>query len=98
MITIFRSRLRPEHADEYVQVAERIHQLAETMPGFVAIKTFSADDGERVSIVEFSSAEAHNAWRDHPEHRQAQRLGRERFYAEYHIQVCEVRRRSEFVS
>jgi hypothetical protein len=28
-------------------------------------------------------------WREHPEHRVAQRAGRDHFYAEYSIQVCE---------
>ena len=89
ILTVFRSRLRPEHLDEYHAVAERIHALAMSMTGFVSIKTFAADDGERVSIVEFATRQAHDAWRDHPEHVEAQRLGREKFYSEYSIQVCE---------
>lgn len=58
------------------------------MPGFVAFKNFTAPDGERVSIIEFESEETHDAQRDHPEHRVAQKLGREKFYAEFKIQVC----------
>lgn len=96
ILTIFRSRLRPEHLDEYGEAAERIHALAVTMPGFVSIKTFTADDGERVSIVEFATREAHDAWRRHPEHVEAQRLGRERFYSEFSIQVCEPLRQRRF--
>jgi heme-degrading monooxygenase HmoA len=96
ILTIFRSRLRPEHLDEYGEVAERIHALAVTMPGFVSIKTFTAEDGERVSIVEFATREAHDAWHRHPEHVEAQRLGRERFYSEFSIQVCEVARQRSF--
>jgi heme-degrading monooxygenase HmoA len=92
IITIFRSRLRPEHIEEYERLAPRIEALARSMPGFVSIKGFTAGDGERVSIVEFDSEERHNAWRNHPEHREAQRLGREKFYSEFHIQVCRVER------
>ena len=88
MITLFRSRLRPEAREEYERWAARMLALASAMPGFVAIKSFAAEDGERVSIVEFDSEAAHTAWREHPEHREAQRLGRERFYAEFRIQVC----------
>jgi heme-degrading monooxygenase HmoA len=62
------------------------------MPGFISIKTFDAADGERVSIVEFESEETHNAWRKHPEHLEAQLLGRKRFYSEFQIQVCKVER------
>jgi heme-degrading monooxygenase HmoA len=92
IVTIFRSRLRPEHQDQYQAMAARMHALAETMPGFVSIKTFSAPDGERVSIVEFASEAQHNAWREHPKHREAQTLGRELFYSEFRIQVCRVER------
>ena len=52
---------------------------AEGMPGFVSFKTFRADDGERVSVIEFASEEALRAWREHPEHRKAQELGRATF-------------------
>src|SRR6478672_13345284 len=95
VITIFRSRLRAEHLEEYVRVAARIDQLAHQMPGFRSIKTFQAPDGERVSIVEFDSEEAHQAWRRHPEHQEAQKLGRELFYSEFQIQVCRVERAYE---
>jgi heme-degrading monooxygenase HmoA len=95
IITIFRSRLRPEHQEAYHQMASRMDDLAQKMPGFVSIKTFAAPDGERVSIVEFESEATHNAWRNHPEHREAQRLGREMFYSEFKIQVCTVDRAYE---
>jgi heme-degrading monooxygenase HmoA len=96
IVTIFRSRLRPEHADEYGRVADRIHELATRQPGFVSIKPYTAADGERVSIVTFETWETHDAWRDHPEHREAQRLGREKFYSEYSIEVGEIDRQYRF--
>jgi heme-degrading monooxygenase HmoA len=92
VLTVFRSRLRPEHVEEYNRWAARIHDLAMQQPGFMSIKTFTAEDGERVSLVEFDSEDTHEAWRNHAEHLQAQALGRERFYAEFRIQVCSVTR------
>lgn len=59
------------------------------MPGLVDVKSFTADDGERVTLVTFSDAEAQRAWREHADHRLAQEAGRDRFYAEYSIQVCD---------
>jgi heme-degrading monooxygenase HmoA len=96
VVTIFRSRLRPEHPEEYLRVAARMHDLAQTMPGFISFKTFTAADGERVSLVEFESEETHNAWRSHAEHRLAQQLGREKCYSEFRIQVCRVVREYQF--
>jgi heme-degrading monooxygenase HmoA len=89
VITIFRSRLRQENQEQYAHWAEKIHNLAVTMPGFISIKTFTAEDGERVSIVEFESEEALRHWREQTDHRQAQELGRKLFYSEYRIQVCQ---------
>jgi heme-degrading monooxygenase HmoA len=90
VVTIFRSRLDPEQAAPYYEMAGRIRMLAECMPGFISFKTFGAEDGERVSIIEFESEEALRAWREHPEHRKAQELGRTVFYADFQIQVCSI--------
>lgn len=88
VVIVFRSRLRDGVGEAYGPVAARMQELASRAPGFVSIKTFTAEDGERVSIVEFDSADDAIAWRKDPEHLEAQRLGRERFYEAYRIQVC----------
>ena len=90
ILTVFRNRLRPEHRDDYSATSERMTVLARAMPGFVDAKTFTADDGERVTIGTFADLDSERAWRDHPEHREAQRAGIDRFYAEYSITVATV--------
>lgn len=98
IVTIFRSRLRDDKNEKYFKTAERMEELAKEMPGFVSFKTFKSGDGERVSIVEFEDTESQKAWRNHPEHLQAQRLGREEFYSEYRIQVLENPRETIFLA
>jgi heme-degrading monooxygenase HmoA len=95
-VIVFRSRLRPEARAEYERRGAEIYELGIAMPGFIAIKDFIADDGERVAIVEFDTAEHLAAWRDHAEHRVAQQQGRDRFYSQYSIQVCKVERSASF--
>lgn len=90
VLTVFRSRLRPGVEAEYGPLAQQLEALARAMDGFVDFKTFTAADGERVSVVIFADSDAHDAWRNHPRHREAQRAGRERLYASYHISVCTV--------
>jgi heme-degrading monooxygenase HmoA len=90
MVTVFRSRLRADADDEYARTAAEMERYAREVPGFVDFKQFVADDGERVSLVTFASRAAHDAWRDDPRHRAAQQRGREHWYAEYRIQVCEL--------
>ena len=67
-----------------------------TMPGYVAHKAFAAEDGERVTLVEFESEEVIAAWRMHPEHVEAQRKGRSKFHSEFRLTVCEVLREQRF--
>jgi len=96
IITVFRSRLRPGVRDEYVALVERMNEIAKTMPGYISHKGFFADDGERVTIVEFEHEEGMRAWRSNKEHQAAQKLARERFYNEYSVQVCTLDRESKF--
>ena len=96
VLTVFRSRLRPEHADEFRELAVRMLELAESMPGFISYKVYTSEDGERASIIEFESPEHLRAWREHPEHREAQKIGRERFYESYTLHVAEPTRESRF--
>jgi len=89
VVTVFRSRLRPDAAARgYQQLASDMESLARSMPGFVDFKSFSAPDGERVSVITFDSIAHQHAWRLHPEHVAAQQRGREDFYDEYEIAVC----------
>lgn len=96
MLILFRSRLRDENDPEYETLAPRMLELARSMPGFVSFKAFSASDGERVSIIEFESEDTLKAWREHPEHRNAQERGRNSLYSEYSLQVCRPLRESRF--
>ena len=90
VVTVFRNRLREDAVGEYRDMAGEMSALARTMPGYVEHKAFTADDGERVTIVTFADRASHDAWRDHPDHRAAQAAGIDRFYAEYAIQVADV--------
>jgi heme-degrading monooxygenase HmoA len=86
VVTVFRSRLRPDAA-AYPEHAARIAELARTMPGYVEHKAFTAEDGERVTLVTFADRASHDAWGAHPQHREAQRAGVRDYYEEYSISV-----------
>ena len=96
VLSVFRSRLRRENAEEFQALADRMMKLAEAMPGFISYKVYSSDDGERCSIVEFDSHEQLLAWRNLADHRQAQQIGRERYYEEYTLHVADPVRESHF--
>ena len=96
VLTVFRSRLRPEAQEEYSTWASRMSELARSMPGYISHKSFTAPDGERVTLAEFDTEENMRAWSTHPEHQEAKKKGRAGFYSEYDIKVCTVVRAHVF--
>jgi heme-degrading monooxygenase HmoA len=93
IVTVFRSRVRPGvPMAELEAVGVRMYTLATSMPGFVSYSEYASADGEGVTIVEFESIEAQLAWRNHPEHLEAQRRGREQFFSSFRVTVCELLR------
>lgn len=87
VVTVFRSRRRPDTDDAYGPLAGAMLEAARSQPGFVDFATFESPDGDRVSLITFTSAEAQSAWRDDPAHRAAQQRGRDDLYEWYSIQV-----------
>ena len=96
LVAVFRTRVRPEVATEYQAEYERIWKIAKEQPGFISIRTYYSDEGDKVSIQEWESPEQLRAWRDHPVHLEAQRRGREEFYQDYTIYICDEPRKYEF--
>jgi heme-degrading monooxygenase HmoA len=98
MVVVFRARRTLEgEGPAYKEALDRMVKLARTMPGYISHKAYIADDGERLTLFEWASAETLRAWATHTEHVPTQQLGRDKFYTEYHLQVCELVRESRFV-
>jgi heme-degrading monooxygenase HmoA len=98
IVVVFRNRLRDGDPAAYAETGKRMEELARQQPGFVSLKTFTAADGERVTISEFESLSAVSAWRGQLEHLEAQRRGRAEFYAEYSLQTCDLIREAKFAA
>ena len=86
---LFELKKRPEaEVPEYRAMLARMEEIVTAMPGYISSEDFISEDGTRdLSIVRFESLEALEAWRTNPEHLEAQRLARERYFESYHIQV-----------
>ena len=97
VVVIFKTHLR-EGADSeaYAKTSRRMHELVEQIPGFISIKAYTGEDGEEIDLVRFANEEALRVWKEQPEHREAQRRGREEFYDRYSVQACKVVRDYEF--
>lgn len=97
VIVLIRTRMRPDaDPSAYEALNARMEALVATIPGYLGASGYVSDDGDEVAMIRFASQDALRVWREHPEHRAAQALGRSDFYAWYHIEVCEVVRAYEF--
>jgi heme-degrading monooxygenase HmoA len=90
ILAVLRSRLKPNIQDDYAPLSKRMSELAPTTAGYISHKGFVADDGERITIVEFESEEALETWRTHPEHVDAKRRSYREFYTDFSYQICSV--------
>lgn len=97
VIVLIRTEVRSDvDAPAYEQLNARMEALVKDIPGFLSAKGYRSDDGDEISIIRFESAEALRLWREQPEHREAQRRGKQGIYAAYDVEVCEVTRAYDF--
>ncbi|HEX3486601.1 MAG TPA: antibiotic biosynthesis monooxygenase [Micropepsaceae bacterium] len=97
VVIVFRARMKPGFNEaEIGEMGAHMYGLATKMPGFISYQDYAGSDGSNVTIVEFESHETLKAWREHPEHQVVQKAGRERFFSEYRITVCDMVRDYSF--
>lgn len=96
LVIVFRSKLTATAGDDYSQMAQAMAAHAKTFKGFVDMKAFKADDGERLTMVWWEDEETLRVWATDAKHRAAQALGREKWYEYYKIEVAQVMRASTF--
>ena len=97
IVVVFRAHRTAEGLGaEYSELLRRMAELAVEMPGYISHKAFVAEDGERLTLIEWESADALRAWATHPKHVLVKEIGRQKFYEDYRLQVCEVVRESTF--
>ena len=94
---MFRSRYREGYdRQEYERRSLRMDEIVNAMPGFLGGKTYSAEDGEDITVLRFDSLASLDEWRNQPEHLETQRRAREDFYEYYWVHVTETVREYEF--
>jgi len=96
IVVLFRSRLTGAAGEDYRATDAHLAERARSAEGFVDVKAYTAEDGERLTIVRWRDLETLKKWREDPEHRAAQALGRARWYAHYELEIAEVVRESRF--
>ena len=74
----------------YADTALRMEALAREQPGYLGFESAHGDIG--ISVSYWATTDDARAWKGVVEHLEAQRLGRERWYAAYRVRVARVER------
>ncbi|APQ10198.1 antibiotic biosynthesis monooxygenase [Pseudomonas oryzihabitans] len=81
---------RADDDPEYVSMAQRMLTLAAEQPGFLGVESVRDAQGLGITLSYWTDRQAAADWGRQPEHREAQRLGRERWYLWYRTRVWDV--------
>ena len=90
VVVLFRSQLTDDAGADYNAMAAEMLARAKTLPGFVDFKSFAASDGEHLAVIRWESQETLCGWTDDLRHVVAQRLGRDKWYRYFRVEVAEV--------
>jgi len=81
---------RTEGDNGYSAMADAMEKLAETQPGYLGIESARSEIGITVSYWE--SLEAIKNWKENAQHLVAQKMGKEKWYEQYHLRIAKVER------
>ncbi len=89
---IFSSMRTSGGDDEYAATAVRMEELATEQPGYLGIESARHADGFGLTVSYWRTADEARAWKRVAEHLEAQRRGREEWYATWTIRIAIVER------
>ena len=96
IVIIFRSRITAAAGDDYQRALVEMGEYVKSQPGFIAVRSYTAADGERLTLVWWKDKETLELWRQNQRHKAVKSTGRARWYELYHMEIAEVFLTSDF--
>jgi heme-degrading monooxygenase HmoA len=89
---IFEVWPKPEHKQEYLDLAAELKPILEGIEGFISVERFESitEKGKMLSLSFFRDEEAVAAWRNVPQHRKTQGKGRTTVFDNYRLRIAGV--------
>jgi heme-degrading monooxygenase HmoA len=97
LVILFRSTLTPEAGEDYGDMGDAMLEHARSQPGFVDYKQYHTDDRERLTVVWWKDEATLEQWRNDSRHVAAKKMGRDRWYQDYHIEIAKVVHEAHYV-
>ena len=84
----------PADRQAYLDIAADLRPTLEKIDGFLSVERFESltEKGKILSISFWRDEKAVKAWRTQPEHRMAQKAGRDHVFRDYRLRVAAVLR------
>lgn len=89
-VAVIFTSVQTEDLDGYSAMAERMESLAREQPGYLGFE--AARSGLGIAVSYWATDADARAWKQVVDHAEAQRLGREQWYASYRVRVATVER------
>lgn len=82
----------PAERDRYLDIAAQLRPQLDGIDGFISIERFESlsQPGKVLSLSFWRDEEAVAAWRNTPEHRSAQAIGRTEVFRDYRLRIADV--------
>ena len=89
---IFEVWPKPEHKNEYLDIAAELKPILETIDGFISVERFESltEKGKILSLSFFRDEAAVAAWRNVAQHRKSQGKGRATIFENYRLRIAGV--------
>lgn len=91
---IFEAWVTGEAQTEYLGLAAELRPLLADLDGFISIERFQSltSPGKVLSLSFWRDEAAITQWRNLPEHRRVQAVGRDHVFADYRLRIADVTR------
>ncbi len=89
-VAVIFTNVQTDDLDGYAAMAERMESLAREQHGYLGFE--SARSGLGIAVSYWATDADARAWKQVVDHAEAQRLGRDRWYAAYRVRVATVER------
>lgn len=94
---IFISQQSGRDDNGYSAMADKMVESAKTQPGFIKLESVKGQDGKGVTISYWDSLDSIQKWRGDKGHQAAQQKGKDMWYSQYDVQICQVLREYSMV-